>query len=101
MLRNGLLSSPLAKRTYHVLFEPDISCATDTGPRSFLTALGTSPTLLNTIYIETPCNLPSPVFVTAGQDSAGSSAIYVNGFWRNAKPPSLADWRISSLTLYG
>src|SRR5437868_7415769 len=27
---HGLPSSPPAKRTYHVLFEPDISCATDT-----------------------------------------------------------------------
>src|SRR5437762_8442972 len=26
---HGLLPSPPAKRTYHVLFEPDISCATD------------------------------------------------------------------------
>src|SRR5205807_8255640 len=38
---HGLLSSPLAKRTYHVLFEPDISCATDTNAIEFLTYVTT------------------------------------------------------------
>src|ERR1700736_1952407 len=33
---HGLLSSPPAKRTYHVLSPPDISCATE-GPTSVLT----------------------------------------------------------------
>src|SRR6266496_1818124 len=34
---HGLLSSPPAKRTYHVLSQPDISCATDTKQSAHLT----------------------------------------------------------------
>src|SRR6185312_7793276 len=34
---HGLPSSPPAKRTYHVLSQPDISCATDTGHSITLT----------------------------------------------------------------
>src|ERR1700678_4377896 len=36
---HGLSSSPPAKRTYHLLSQPDISCATDTSRRSSLTIL--------------------------------------------------------------
>src|SRR5580698_8813519 len=34
---HGLPSSPPAKRTYHLLSQPDISCATDTSLPMFLT----------------------------------------------------------------
>jgi hypothetical protein len=34
---HGLLPSPPAKRTYHVLSQPDISCATDTFQQPILT----------------------------------------------------------------
>src|SRR5205085_10384694 len=36
---HGLLSSPPAKRTYHLLSQPDISCATDTAKSFTLTSL--------------------------------------------------------------
>ena len=36
---HGLLSSPPAKRTYHVLSQPDISCATDMPFSACLTAI--------------------------------------------------------------
>src|SRR5437660_2842730 len=42
---HGLLPSPPAKRTYHVLSQPDISCATDTGRRTTWGPSGTSGTL--------------------------------------------------------